>query len=117
MKTHLNQIATIQSEISGGRRALLVFFEYAKKPENAILEAEEIETILNAANEKAQELGIDGVWRTTPATVEAPELAADESLAVKIELTLIKISPDPEPEFSEISSADPEILENKSTEA
>lgn len=100
MRTELSRTTTMQTNFSGGCRAFVAFFEYAK-PDGSALDASEIETLTNAANEAARELGADGVWRASAVDVEPIELAENEGLAARIDLTLTKISPDPVAELDE----------------
>ena len=73
MKTTLQQIANVYSGVAGGRRVLVALFEYVK-PDGTALAAEEIETILDAANAAASELGAEICWRATNGEIATPTL-------------------------------------------
>ena len=100
MKTTLQQIANVYSGVAGGRRVLVALFEYVK-PDGTALAAEEIETILDAANAAASELGAEICWRATNGEIATPTLEADERVALELVATAVKISPDPLPEIDE----------------
>lgn len=100
MKTTLQQIANVYSGVAGGRRVLVALFEYAK-PDGTALAAEEIETVLDAANAAASELGAEICWRATNGEIATPTLEADERVALELVATAVKISPDPLPEVDE----------------
>lgn len=100
MKTTLQQIANVYSGVAGGRRVLVALFEYAK-PDGTALAAEEIETVLDAANAAASELGAEICWRATNGEIATPTLEADERVALELVATAVKISPDPLPEIDE----------------
>ncbi|MBR2005339.1 MAG: hypothetical protein IKK39_10030 [Thermoguttaceae bacterium] len=98
MKTTLQQIANVYSGIAGGRRVLVALFEYVK-PDGTALAAEEIETILDAANAAASELGAEICWRATNGEIATPTLADDERVAIELVVNAVKISPDPIPKL------------------
>ena len=100
MKTTLQQVANVYSGVAGGRRVLVALFEYVK-PDGTALDAEEIETILAAANAAATELGADVCWRATNGEIATPTLADDERVALELVANAVKISPDPIPEIDE----------------
>ena len=100
MKTTLQQVANVYSGIAGGRRVLVALFEYVK-PDGTAFAAEEIETILDAANAAASELGADVCWRATNGEIATPTLADDERIALELVANAVKISPDPTPEVDE----------------
>lgn len=100
MKTTLQQIANVYSGVAGGRRVLVALFEYVK-PDGTALAAEEIETILDAANAAASELGAEICWRATNGEIATPTLEADERVALELVANAVKISPDPIPEVDE----------------
>jgi hypothetical protein len=100
MKTTLQQIANVYSGVAGGRRVLVALFEYVK-PDGTALAADEIETILDAANAAASELGAEICWRATNGEIATPTLADDERVALELVATAVKIAPDPTPEFDE----------------
>ena len=97
MKTTLQQVANVYSGVAGGRRVLVALFEYVK-PDGTALAAEEIETILDAANAAAVELGAEICWRATNGEIASPTLADDERVALELVANAVKISPDPIPE-------------------
>lgn len=97
MKTTLQQVANVYSGIAGGRRVLVALFEYVK-PDGTALAADEIETILDAANAAASELGAEICWRATNGEIATPTLADDERVALELVANAVKISPDPIPE-------------------
>ena len=101
MKTTLQQVANVYSGIAGGRRVLVALFEYVKADGTA-LAAEEIETILDAANAAASELGAEICWRATNGEIATPTLEADERVALELVANAVKISPDPIPEVDEL---------------
>ncbi len=100
MKTTLQQVANVYSGIAGGRRVLVALFEYVK-PDGTALAAGEIETILDAANGAATELGAEICWRATNGEIATPTLKADERVALELVANAVKISPDPIPELDE----------------
>ncbi len=108
MKTTLQQVANVYSGIAGGRRVLVALFEYVK-PDGTALAAKEIETILNAANAAASELGAEICWRATNGEIATPTLADDERVALELVATAVKISPDPIPEIDESFELDEEL--------
>ncbi|MBQ8286243.1 MAG: hypothetical protein IJZ10_08065 [Thermoguttaceae bacterium] len=108
MKTTLQQVANVYSGIAGGRRVLVALFEYVK-PDGTALAAEEIETILDAANAAASELGAEICWRATNGEIATPTLADDERVALELVANAVKISPDPIPEIDESFELDEEL--------
>ncbi len=108
MKTTLQQVANVYSGIAGGRRVLVALFEYVK-PDGTALAAEEIETILDAANAAASELGAEICWRATNGEIATPTLADDERVALELVANAVKISPDPIPEIDENFELDEEL--------
>lgn len=104
MKTPLQQVANVYSGIAGDRRVLVAVFEYVK-PDETAFDADEIETILDAASNAASELGAQICWRATNGEISTPTLADDERVALELVATAVKISPDPvdEPDDAEIS--------------
>lgn len=113
MKTTLQQVANVYSGIAGGRRVLVALFEYVK-PDGTALAAEEIETILDAANAAASELGAEICWRATNGEIATPTLADDERVALELVANAVKISPDPIPELDE-SELEPVVEETNET--
>ncbi|MBQ2850005.1 MAG: hypothetical protein IJE77_05950 [Thermoguttaceae bacterium] len=113
MKTTLQQISNVYSGIAGGRRVLVALFEYVK-PDGTALAAEEIETILDAANAAASELGAEICWRATNGEIATPTLEADERVALELVANAVKISPDPIPELDE-SELEPVVEETNET--
>ena len=113
MKTTLQQISNVYSGIAGGRRVLVALFEYVK-PDGTALAAEEIETILDAANAAASELGAEICWRATNGEIATPTLADDERVALELVANAVKISPDPIPELDE-SELEPVVEETNET--
>lgn len=118
MKTTLQQIANVYSGIAGDRRVLVALFEYVKPDGNA-LAAEEIETILDAANAAANELGAEICWRATNGEIATPTLADDERVALELVANAVKISPDPLPEVdeTEIAPVEEETENDESADA
>lgn len=108
MKTTLQQITRLYSGIAGGRRVLVALFEYVKADGTALV-AEEIETILDAANAAASKLGADVCWRATNGEIAAPTLADDERVALELVATAVKISPDPLPESDESDALEEKV--------
>ena len=100
MKTTLQQVANVYSGIAGGRRVLVALFEYVKADGTA-LDAQEIETVLDAASNAAAELGAEICWRATNGEIATPTLEADERVALELVANAVKISPDPIPEVDE----------------
>ncbi|MBQ8362976.1 MAG: hypothetical protein IJX36_03480 [Thermoguttaceae bacterium] len=100
MKTTLQQVANVYSGVAGGRRVLVALFEYVK-PDGTALAAEEIETILDAANAAASELGAEICWRASNGEIATPTLEADERVALELVANAVKLSPDPIPEVDE----------------
>ena len=113
MKTTLNRVAQLYSGVAGGRRVLVALFEYVK-PDGTALAAEEIETVLDAANAAATELGAEICWRATNGEIATSPLADDERVALELVATAVKISPDPIPEIDESELA-PAVEETNET--